>query len=219
MTQQSKQQGGELERLSELVDGEADGAAVARVCAAWSDDESLREAWHTYHLIGDALRSDDLAASAAHDAQFLRELRARLAREPAVLAPQRYGRVEQPAANVAPAGAAPRRALRWSAPIAVAAGFVAVAGALLVTQSPQTKSGPALASGSAAVDVRSVAALPALAADAANEPPVVPAGDRLIRDARLDRYLAAHKQFDGSSALGVPSGFLRSATSADVPQR
>jgi len=215
MTQQSKQLGGELERLSELVDGEADDGAVARVCAAWSDDESLREAWHTYHLIGDALRSDDLAASAAHDAQFLRELRARLAREPVVLAPQRYGRAEQPAANVASA----RRALRWSAPIAVAAGFVAVAGALLVTQSPQTQSGPALASGSAAADVRSVAALPALAADAANEPPVVPAGDRLIRDARLDRYLAAHKQFDGSSALGVPSGFLRSATSADMSQR
>ncbi|MGZ5132080.1 MAG: sigma-E factor negative regulatory protein, partial [Caldimonas sp.] len=35
---------------------------------------------------------------------------------------------------------------------------------------------------------------------------------RLIRDARLDRYLAAHKQFAGSSALGVPSAFLRSAT-------
>ena len=28
----------------------------------------------------------------------------------------------------------------------------------------------------------------------------------------LDRYLAAHKQFAGSSALGVPSAFLRSAT-------
>jgi sigma-E factor negative regulatory protein RseA len=34
----------------------------------------------------------------------------------------------------------------------------------------------------------------------------------VIRDARLDRYLAAHKQFSGSSALGLPSAFLRSAT-------
>lgn len=41
--------------------------------------------------------------------------------------------------------------------------------------------------------------------------PIVADG-KMIRDARLDRYLAAHKQFAGSSALGVPSTFLRSAT-------
>jgi sigma-E factor negative regulatory protein RseA len=35
----------------------------------------------------------------------------------------------------------------------------------------------------------------------------------LVRDARLERYFAAHSQFGGSSALGVPSGFLRAATS------
>jgi sigma-E factor negative regulatory protein RseA len=34
----------------------------------------------------------------------------------------------------------------------------------------------------------------------------------MIRDARLDGYLAAHKQFGGTSALGLPSGFLRNAT-------
>jgi sigma-E factor negative regulatory protein RseA len=34
----------------------------------------------------------------------------------------------------------------------------------------------------------------------------------VVRDPRLDAYLAAHKQFAGSSALGVPSAFLRSAT-------
>jgi sigma-E factor negative regulatory protein RseA len=45
--------------------------------------------------------------------------------------------------------------------------------------------------------------------------PVV-ADVRLIRDAQLDRYLAAHKQFAGSSALGVPSAFLRGAT-VDAP--
>jgi sigma-E factor negative regulatory protein RseA len=39
------------------------------------------------------------------------------------------------------------------------------------------------------------------------------ASGKLIRDARLDQYLAAHKQFGGSTALGAPSGFLRSATS------
>jgi sigma-E factor negative regulatory protein RseA len=46
----------------------------------------------------------------------------------------------------------------------------------------------------------------------AAEPPSLVATGKVIRDAGLDRYLAAHKHFAGSSALGVPSAFLRSAT-------
>jgi len=34
----------------------------------------------------------------------------------------------------------------------------------------------------------------------------------MLRDARLDALLAAHKQFGGASALQVPAGFLRNAT-------
>jgi len=41
---------------------------------------------------------------------------------------------------------------------------------------------------------------------------------KIVRDARLDRYLAAHQQFAGTSALGVPSGFLRNAV-AEAPNR
>ena len=50
----------------------------------------------------------------------------------------------------------------------------------------------------------------------ASEPQVLIANGKQIRDARLDRYLAAHKQFAGSSALGVPSGFLRNATAIET---
>jgi sigma-E factor negative regulatory protein RseA len=50
----------------------------------------------------------------------------------------------------------------------------------------------------------------------ATEPPTFIANGELIRDARLDRYLAAHQQFAGSTALGVPSGFLRNATAEAV---
>jgi len=56
------------------------------------------------------------------------------------------------------------------------------------------------------------------ATDALSEPQALVANGKLIRDARLDRYLAAHKQFAGTSALGVPSGFLRSAT-VDTAER
>ena len=41
--------------------------------------------------------------------------------------------------------------------------------------------------------------------------PTPAASDRVVRDSRLDAYLAAHKQFAGSSAPRVPSAFLRSA--------
>ena len=74
MTLGSKYRDEDLERLSELVDGEADPAAAGRLCAAWHDDETLRKAWHAWHLIGDALRSQDLASPAVHDAAFLLSL-------------------------------------------------------------------------------------------------------------------------------------------------
>jgi sigma-E factor negative regulatory protein RseA len=40
-----------------------------------------------------------------------------------------------------------------------------------------------------------------------------------VRDAQLDRYLQAHQEFAGSSALGVPSAFLRSATLVSASDR
>jgi sigma-E factor negative regulatory protein RseA len=39
-----------------------------------------------------------------------------------------------------------------------------------------------------------------------------------IRDARLDRYLAAHQQFAGASPIGAPSAFLRHAA-VEAPGR
>jgi sigma-E factor negative regulatory protein RseA len=55
-------------------------------------------------------------------------------------------------------------------------------------------------------------------ADLPSEPLTLVADGKLVRDARLERYFAAHKQFGGSSALGVPSGFLRAATT-QTPDR
>ena len=40
----------------------------------------------------------------------------------------------------------------------------------------------------------------------------------MLRDPRLDELMAAHKQFGGTSALQMPSGFLRNAT-FDGPTR
>lgn len=209
------------EQLSALVDGELDPAAAVRACAGWRDDAGCRATWHAYHLIGDVLRSDDLASDASRDAKFLLALRSRLSDEPVVLAPA-------PSATVAAARSAPaaRRRWGWMAPSAVAAGFVVVAGTLMVTRAPAPEPTQNLAATvpsrpAATAAPTALVAAPARVATAAAVPaeaPMIVTDGRLVRDAQLDRYLAAHKQFAGSSALGVPSAFLRSAT-ADASNR
>jgi sigma-E factor negative regulatory protein RseA len=181
------------ECLSALMDGDAQ--ALGAACAAWRDDADARAQWHAYHLIGDVLRSEELAQSPAADALFLSTLRVRLAAEPVVLAPA--------ARSVT---AVPRR--RWLASAAVAAGFVVVAGVLVVTRGvlPGDSAAPQIAAAPAPA-VRAVAA-EAVLADSA-----------LIRDARLDRYLSAHKQYGGSSALGLPGGVLQRASTVAPEQR
>ncbi|MBX3606793.1 MAG: sigma-E factor negative regulatory protein [Piscinibacter sp.] len=197
------------ERLSALMDGELHEAAdVAQSCRAWREDAAVRASWHCYHLIGDVMRSEDLAGQGARDAAFLRGLRSRLEAEPVVLAP---------AARSTPR---PRR-WRWAGPAAVAAGFVAVAGVLVVTRSPLPEGSPEVAQAPkpapAAPAVVPVATATATATSAAE--PVAPVADgKLIRDARLDRYLAAHQQFAGTTALG-PSTFLRRATTDAAANR
>jgi len=103
--------------LSALADGEGEGAEHA--CSRWRDDEDLRRNWHAYQVIGDVMRSEDLASTARRDAAFLAGLRARLADEPVVLAPQ---------------AAAVRRRQPWLVPVAAAAGFVVVAGVRVVAR-------------------------------------------------------------------------------------
>ena len=202
------------ERLSALVDGELDDHGVGHACAAWRDDVAARSSWHAYQLIGDVLRSEDLASNAKRDCAFVLALRDRLAGEPTVLAPQPLASPQRLETGSA------QRKRSWMGLSAVAAGFMAVAAVLVVTRAPnpvltaQPNTNGAQGVGSdvvqqASATQRVVSAGP----DAAFNAQSLVANGSVIRDARLDRYLAAHKQFAGSSALGVPSGFLRSATS------
>jgi sigma-E factor negative regulatory protein RseA len=122
--------------MSALADGEAQGPELARACAAWRDQPDARLAWRDYQMIGDVMRSEDLAQASSGDA-FLSKFRERLAQEPVVLAPsaaqaahvQRATSLKQASAVVHPLK---RRA--WAGPMAVAAGFVMVVGALMSSQ-------------------------------------------------------------------------------------
>lgn len=73
-----------MERISALMDGESDHSEVAQVVRQMKEQEALREAWSTYHLIGDAMRGERCA-----DTRVSQGLAAKLAAEPTVLAPRR----------------------------------------------------------------------------------------------------------------------------------
>jgi sigma-E factor negative regulatory protein RseA len=167
--------------LSSLMDGDLPAGELAGVVARFRDDNDLRADWHAYHLIGDVLRSEDLAVAPARDASFLQALRGRLAQEP--------GHFDATPLHIVapspPVAAAPGR--RWMAgwmvaPAAVAAGFVVVAGVLVVNK--------ALVSPPTAEAVFAQQA---------------PASGVLVRDARLDRYLAAHRNL-GTGLAGAGAG-------------
>lgn len=190
MAEQYPRESGELwQALSSLADGEADSDAQGRCVASWGSRSDLRERWHQYQVIGDVMRSAELARGAQDDAAFLHSLRGRLAQEPP--------RHEQPAPR------APAAAPRWMAPLAMAAGVAAVA---LTLSSLWPASAPQR------VEVASTTSpqLPASAVAPSAQPPVRMVNGQLIRDARLDRYLAAHRQVANGAALQMPGAVVRS---------
>ncbi len=200
----------DLELISALADGQLasdDFAAVLAICEA---DEQALASWNAYHLIGDVLRSPGLAPQVS-DAAFLGRLRTRLADEPAIDA-----RREVPAVSAgvtATPGAwtdAGREAsndssFRWK----LVAGFVSLAAVVAVAWN----TGSGLLAPSAAPQLAQSAA-PQLARPEAPQQQVLvmSAQGPVVRDARLQELLAEHKQFGGTSALQMPSGFLRNAT-------
>jgi sigma-E factor negative regulatory protein RseA len=195
--------------ISAMVDGDADASEFGRGCAAWAEAGSeARRSWHAYHLIGDALRSEDLACPPARDRAFLELLRERLAEEPAVLAPQ-------PAMAAAAVSARSTRRTAWAMPAALAAGVMALATVLALTlgQAGGGRSSAALLAAAPAP------ALAGVAAGTAASPPVLEAsaqGSRIVRDAQLDRYLRAHRDYGTALPGSLPGGPARSIATVSL---
>ena len=189
--------------LSALADGEAGAAELDQGCRLWAATASVRQCWHDYHLIGDVLRSQDLASQPRHDQDFIRRLSARLDVEPAVLAPA-------PLSRTAP----PRR--RWAVPAALAASVMALGTVVAVWSNLEDPAAAVPLAAAPAATVPPVAAAPATAAPAAAAQAAVaadegvPAGARLVRDARLDRYLRAHRDYAVALPGSLPGGSARS---------
>lgn len=206
--QDSKQR----EVISTMVDGQASDADLDRAIEMLACGSVGRQTWHAYHVVGDVMRGG-VSNDVRHDAAFLLRLQGALQQEavgePApptaraavsVMAPQAV-RANRPSANEE------RFSWRWVASVAVVA--VAVTAGWLTASDPQQGgSVPMLAQKPAAeMAPRADAASAAMAAQAVVGQPV------MVRDPKLDQWLAAHQQFGGASALQVPVGFVRSATS------
>lgn len=180
------------ELISALADGQLRGDAFARGVELAASDPAAREAWQAYHLIGDVLRSGELAVAGSPSA-FLERLQRRLRDEPP-LAPR-----------VVPEAAAPPRreeaandgSFRWK----LVAGFASVAavGAMAWSLVGGLPGKPASAE---------LAKAPAGS--------VLTAGERgvMIRNPQLDELLAAHRRLGGASALQMQmsTGLVRNAT-------
>ena len=189
------------ELISEMADGQLRGEAFARAVEVAADDPVALEAWHTYHLIGDVLRSGEFTVGTV-PAAFLSRLQVRLRQEqrladpprpeaaPATFKPSDAGR---PAANDS--------SFRWK----LVAGFASIAAMAAIgwTMTGAMSGKPEQAQ---------LAAVQRGADAGASERGV------MIRDPRLDEMLAAHRQLGGASALQAPAGFLRNAT-FEVPAR
>lgn len=193
------------ELLSALADDELRGAplvAAVRGCDQ-ADDLAI---WGTYHLIGETLRQPSLAVMCS-DADFLARLNKRFELEHVVIS------VPTPAVQGTTARAGPvaltevsRRTgpaandgnIRWK----LLSGFASLAAVSAIGWSAVGGSGlsvtPQLAQSSQPVLVAS---------------PLGP----MVRDARFEELLLAHRQMGGGLALQAPSGFLRNAA-FEAPQ-
>lgn len=175
------------ESLSALVDGDLGARIVI------SDlDNSMRADWNAYQAIGDVLRAPSAAAAKAvygADPAFVQRLMQRLDNEKIESAASvlTTGTVAKPNAL-----AANDTTFRWK----LVAGFASFGAMAAVAWTLVGAPG---------------AAPEQLAKSAASTELVVasPQGP-MVRDARLEELLSAHKQLGGTS-LQAPSGFLRNA--------
>lgn len=191
------------EMMSALADGQLHGDAFAHAVEAVAADPAARQAWLDYHLIGDVMRSGELARGVPAGA-FVDRLSQRLAREPAPRAAS-IGELHAPAQPVlgSQRSAANDGSFRWK----LVAGFASLAAVAAV--------GWSLVSTQALPSAQpQLAVAPAVPQQAAPAEAVVAGSGRgvMIRDPRLDELMAAHRQLGSATALQMPAGFLRNAT-------
>ena len=183
-----------MDKISALMDGELAGNEAVRVLLEMRKQQAMREAWTTYHLIGEALRRESCS-----DCAVLDPVAHRLQEEPTVVAPRR---------------APPETGRRWALPSLAAA--AAVAGvSWMALQRPQDDLGPSFAPvGQMVVPAVGVSALPLQEylqpvnlSSQTSSPPAIQLHAR-----EIDAYLMAHQQFSPSTTLQGIATYARTVS-------
>jgi sigma-E factor negative regulatory protein RseA len=195
------------ETVSALADGELTGEAFARGVELAGLDQEGRKVWSSYHLIGDVLRSDDLAMSPAASQSFMAGFAARFEAEPHVLAPAGLPTSAQSAAHAGRVS----RILALRRRVVPSLAVAAAAATLTWIVMPQMRGvGMAGAPQIAAVQPQGDA-MQRVAMNAAPAPATGGQDGNIIRDARLDEYLLAHQQFAQQPVISDSTPYIRSA--------
>jgi len=176
----------DLEDLSSLIDGELDAHRAAAVLDALCRDPELQRRWSDLQMVGDALRSSDVAA--CHLEGFCARVHMALVEEPTVLAP--------PSARPA--------WRRYALPgLAVAASVAAIA--FVAVPLLKAPASDVLAARQAPSGAPVVATL---------DPPaqVSQKAASAIANARaLDPYFAAHRELTGGTPLPRATAYMRTS--------
>ncbi len=198
-----------VESVSTLMDGELDADDAAREIARFKQDAARRDAWGTYHAIGDALRGDHAGTNLSSD--FSKRFSERLAQEPTVLAP----RVR-----------APRTLQTWA--LSAAASVAAVAAVGWVSMSMLNPDGTTGTIAKLPAATQAPATVATLAPDAPQAPgatiatapvaPLQPAGPALVEPLatapeHVQEYLLAHQGVSPSTAMQGVTPYIRTVSS------
>jgi sigma-E factor negative regulatory protein RseA len=190
----------EKTQISDLADGLLRGSAFADAMSLLNSSSQARAYWHGLHVAGDVLRGEASAntVNTAKDMAFLDTFRANLAKESPLKAVAQVNAVHDAKVRVAvPTANDSFFNWKWVGGLSAAAAVVAFSWNLV----SNTAASP---NGAGAQ----------LAQSAPQAAPVVTqtSAGAMLRNPQLDALIAAHNQAGGSSALQMPSGFLRSAT-------
>jgi len=206
------------ERLSAFIDGES---AADHAVASEHDltqflqefDDEDRKLWADYHLVGDVLKSDDLAGDPAADRAFLSRFSAAFESEPLLLAPGAFkpNRTALQARRFMPTLAAVAAVVTLTWILVPRQMHVDVPGATEQTAAnvpsgqaaqPQVVAQNVSLATQSGGDVQRVA-MAASNPDTDGAAPAQHDDVNMIRDAQLDQYLDAHQQF---AQRPVPQG-------------
>lgn len=187
------------EQISSFVDGELPVEEFEQILALLKTEEG-RQAWATFHGIGDALRSEEMAIELSDG--FSKSMSDRLAAEPTIIAP-----VNRKLGNSRDVGGAgnSRVYARLAWPIAVTAVAAAAALVLMPPSFYRSKDDSIYAGGKA--DPRKLATANPSAPNAVL---ATVDSEETLRDPRLEQYLQAHEQF--SPSLSSSAQYARSAS-------